>query len=78
MADLATYIEASIFAEKDFQQPSVWSRKAILNVARVGYFSSDRTICEYARDIWNIKPAGSSRETVVLPLKAPVSAEITP
>jgi starch phosphorylase len=75
MADLATYIEASIFAEKDFQQPSVWSRKAILNVARVGYFSSDRTICEYARDIWNIKPAGL--EKVTFPLKSPVSAEIT-
>jgi starch phosphorylase len=77
MADLATYIEASVFAEKDFQQPSVWSRKAILNVARIGYFSSDRTIGEYARDIWNIKPAGSTRETVTFPLKTPVSAEIT-
>jgi starch phosphorylase len=77
MADLATYIEASVFAEKDFQQPSVWARKAILNVARVGYFSSDRTISEYARDIWNIKPAGSKRETVTFPLKTPLGAEIT-
>jgi starch phosphorylase len=34
----------------------VWHRKAILNVANVGAFSSDRTIREYARDIWQIQP----------------------
>jgi len=34
----------------------VWARKAILNTARVGKFSSDRTILEYARDIWHLQP----------------------
>jgi glycogen phosphorylase len=33
-----------------------WARKAILNVASSGMFSSDRTIAEYARDIWNVRP----------------------
>jgi glycogen phosphorylase len=57
MADLPSYIEASTRAEQDYRQPSAWAQKAILNVARSGRFSSDRTISEYARDIWNIKPA---------------------
>jgi starch phosphorylase len=77
LADLGTYIEASIFAEKDFQQPSVWGRRAILNVARVGYFSSDRTIREYARDIWNIQPAAVGPELITFPIKTPMGAEIT-
>ena len=76
MADLPTYIEASTFAERDFEQPSVWSRKAILNVARVGYFSSDRTVCEYARDVWKIKPADSSREPAPSAAEAALGAEI--
>jgi starch phosphorylase len=57
MADLRSYIEAGARAEKDYQDSSAWAAKAILNVARVGTFSSDRTIREYACDIWDIKPA---------------------
>jgi len=55
MADLPSYIEASHRAEKDYLDAATWARKAILNVARVGTFSSDRTIREYARDIWGIE-----------------------
>src|SRR5258707_8266653 len=62
MADLPSYIEASAQAEKDYQEPSLWAAKAILNVARMGTFSSDRAIREYARDIWNIKPAVLKQE----------------
>jgi starch phosphorylase len=57
LADLSSYIGASRRAEKDYQEPAVWTAKSILNVARTGYFSSDRTIAEYAREIWNIKSA---------------------
>ena len=57
MSDLPSYLEASRRADADYQNSEVWARKAILNVARVGAFSSDRTIAEYARDIWDIKPA---------------------
>jgi starch phosphorylase len=57
LADLSSYIEASRRAEKDFQEPATWTAKSVLNVARTGYFSSDRTIAEYAREIWNIQSA---------------------
>ena len=64
MADLASYIEASSRAAKDYQDRSLWATKAILNVARVGRFSSDRAVREYARDIWNIKPVIDGQEPV--------------
>ena len=54
LADLPSYLDASAQAEADFVNPRVWARKAILNVARIGKFSSDRTVREYARDIWKI------------------------
>jgi starch phosphorylase len=57
LADLGSYIEAAHRAEQDYLQVPEWARKAILNTARTGKFSSDRTIREYARDIWNIQPA---------------------
>ena len=52
LADFASYIGAQHQVGSEFKQPAVWARKAILNVARMGKFSSDRTIAEYAKDIW--------------------------
>ncbi|MGB9119741.1 MAG: glycogen/starch/alpha-glucan phosphorylase [Candidatus Angelobacter sp.] len=77
LADLPSYIEASHRAEKDYREPDVWTAKSILNVARTGFFSSDRTIAEYARDIWNISTAatGTQRESDVA--KEPVRAEVS-
>jgi len=56
LADLTSYLDADrrlcdLYADSDG-----WARKAILNVAGSGKFSSDRTIAEYAADIWNVKP----------------------
>jgi starch phosphorylase len=39
-----------------YAEPNAWARKAILNVAASGKFSSDRTIAEYATDIWKVGP----------------------
>ncbi len=55
LADLPSYLAAQAAAGQEFNQPADWTRKAILNVARSGKFSSDRTIQEYARDVWNIE-----------------------
>jgi starch phosphorylase len=54
LADLDSYADAQAAVARDFAQPGIWARKTILNVARTGKFSSDRTIREYARDIWNM------------------------
>jgi starch phosphorylase len=56
LADFMPYIETHERLGLEYAQPAVWAKKAIRNVARMGYFSSDRTIREYARDIWGIKP----------------------
>jgi starch phosphorylase len=77
MADLPSYLEASARADADYQAPSVWATKAILNVARVGFFSSDRTIREYARDIWGIRPSLGPQEPAPPKAKESVSAEVT-
>jgi starch phosphorylase len=55
LADLPSYIDAQEEAARQFRASSVWVRKTILNVARIGKFSSDRTVTEYARDIWEIE-----------------------
>ncbi|HLH41702.1 MAG TPA: glycogen/starch/alpha-glucan phosphorylase [Bryobacteraceae bacterium] len=56
LADLPAYLDAQEKAARVFQDTPAWTRMAILNVARTGHFSSDRTVCEYARDIWRIGP----------------------
>jgi starch phosphorylase len=55
LADMPSYVDVQEQAGREYNDPAVWSRKAILNVARIGRFSSDRTVREYARDIWHIK-----------------------
>jgi glycogen phosphorylase len=57
LADFASYIETQGKIAREYMQPAVWTRKAILNVARIGTFSSDRTITEYSREIWHVEPS---------------------
>jgi starch phosphorylase len=56
LADLVPYLEADGKLCALYADPQAWARKAILNVAGSGKFSSDRTIAEYAADIWHVKP----------------------
>src|SRR5439155_6730328 len=53
LADLKSYLEADQRLVELYADPDTWARKAILNVAGSGKFSSDRTISEYAANIWN-------------------------
>ncbi len=56
LADLKSYVEADQRMCELYAKPDEWVRTAILNIAGSGKFSSDRTIKEYARDIWNAEP----------------------
>jgi starch phosphorylase len=56
LADLRSYSEAHARLGALYQEPVAWFRKVILNVAGSGWFSSDRTIAEYANGIWQTPP----------------------
>jgi starch phosphorylase len=55
LADMPSYLEVQEHVGREYKDPAGWARKAILNVGRIGKFSSDRTVREYAREIWHIK-----------------------
>ena len=55
LADLPEYLDAHARAAEGYRDRRRWTRMSILNVARIGKFSSDRTMAGYARDIWNIE-----------------------
>ena len=56
LKDFASYSEAQDLAEKIYRTPDSWTRMAIRNVAAMGRFSSDRTVAEYAKEIWGVSP----------------------
>src|SRR5262249_3920442 len=54
LADFQSYADCQAQVGTVYQTVGQWSKMSILNVARSGKFSSDRTICEYAQDIWRV------------------------
>jgi starch phosphorylase len=63
LADYASYIATQDEVDKLYLQPHEWARTSILNTAGMGKFSSDRTISEYASEIWDIKPEKIGRHS---------------
>ncbi len=57
LADYDAYLRKQKVVENAFRDKEEWTRKAIINTARVGKFSSDRAILQYAEEVWNLKPA---------------------
>ena len=56
LADFASYIACQDAVSRTYADERAWTRMSILNVARMGKFSSDRTIAEYCREIWKVEP----------------------
>lgn len=56
LADYQSYIECQDSVAQVYRDADIWTRKSILNVARIGYFSSDRSIREYSERIWKVQP----------------------
>ena len=56
LADYASYVECQGQVARTYLDPPAWTRKSILNTANMGYFSSDRTIRQYADEVWRVIP----------------------
>lgn len=63
LADYETYIKCQESVAHAYRDPLTWTQKAIINVANMGKFSTDRTIREYAEEVWNVKPVKIYLET---------------
>ncbi|WP_429945772.1 glycogen/starch/alpha-glucan phosphorylase [Bibersteinia trehalosi] len=55
-ADFRAYVDMQEQVAKAFRNKQAWNKSAIINIANMGYFSSDRSVLDYARDIWHIEP----------------------
>ena len=54
LLDLKDYIITKEWALEDYEDRKEWAKKMLINISQSGYFSSDRTIAEYNRDIWKL------------------------
>ena len=54
--DFRSYVDTQYKVDDYYRQPEKWRRSALINIANMGYFSSDRSIQDYADGIWHIKP----------------------
>ena len=64
LADYQAYVDCQGRVSEAYRDQSNWTRMSILNAARVGRFSSDRSIRDYCRDIWNVTPMASDPRRV--------------
>jgi starch phosphorylase len=64
LADLPSFMEAQSDVDQLYRDQESWTEKAVINIARTGRFSSDRTIREYAKEIWKVEPVNVEEQAV--------------
>ena len=62
LLDLEEYIKVKDRAFADYEDRKEWHKKMLVNIAKAGFFSSDRTIAQYDSDIWHTKAAEDTKE----------------
>jgi starch phosphorylase len=62
LADLEAFNKAIQQAAADYIDRDAWAKKALMNMSRIGYFSSDRSVMEYAKNIWHVEPVESEED----------------
>lgn len=73
MADFQSYIDCQERVNAAYNDSYKWARMCLLNIAAAGKFSADRTIEEYARDIWNMTP---NYDAIPAPLEQPLAQSV--
>jgi starch phosphorylase len=78
LADFLSYVHCQRSVEAAYHDQAGWTHRSILNVAHMGRFSSDRTVLNYARDVWGVyvPPAQSGRGRVVISVVPPPSSSV--
>lgn len=64
LADYQSYVDAQAAASEAYRDTDQWTRMSILNAARSGFFSSDRSMRQYCQDIWGVQPVPVAQEEV--------------
>jgi starch phosphorylase len=75
LADYQAYVDTQAQVGALWQDSDAWTEKTILNVARMGKFSSDRSIRDYCQSIWNVQPVSVGGEPASQPYKGSAQAE---
>ena len=65
LIDLEEYIEVKDRMIEDYEDRETWRKMMLVNIAKAGFFSSDRTIEEYNRDIWKLYPKKDIRVSII-------------
>ena len=75
LLDVESYIAEKERALAAYEDRNAWARKMLVNIAKSGYFSSDRTIAQYDADIWHLRPAAPAKAAAETAASAPAESD---